>query len=212
MDNQLEKLVRDGPVALRVSYIYRSHTGLDRRTGDPTHSSDLDAELSRAIRELEKLPPSESVDRDVTQRQGRERYFDGGITMTTVDILTIAIPALSALAAFLKVARPIIIQILKNKAGGSIEVTRGDVSVKVKGPAELDRLIAAVNELSRPTSEEDDKRGGPGCRLTRRCSRRASPAADRQAVRPPPDRRDCEPIEVGYLAREPSRANQRDVN
>ena len=33
-----------------------------------------------------------------------------------------------------------------------------------------------------------------------------------RVVRQPPDRRDREPIEVGYLAREPSRANQRDVN
>jgi hypothetical protein len=33
-----------------------------------------------------------------------------------------------------------------------------------------------------------------------------------RAVRPPPDRRGREPIEVGYLAKEPSRVNQRDVN
>lgn len=42
--------------------------------------------------------------------------------------------------------------------------------------------------------------------------RRAAPQTRvNQGVRPPPDRRDCEPFEVGYLAREPSRANQRDV-
>jgi hypothetical protein len=141
------------PTTIELCDQWAVHSGWDRATGDPFTEfgePDLDTARSDSLkREIRALGEQAHalVDEHHSSRESSARHFDMGITTSYTDIVQLVFGAGGA-AAFIKGAKPMLLEWLKNRGSRQLIVKKGDFEVTVTG-ASLEDAITAVERLEK---------------------------------------------------------------
>jgi len=176
--------------AVIIELIETETTTIDLR-GNPHRSppkpSDESLEIAAIARAIDAVGAIKQENHKRTTEEPWRRYApaaggwrgdrphgdgDPNIQGVITDIATIAISiaTLGGGTVFLKMSRDVLIQWLKNRAGRSITLKRGDTSVILHGINDVDAAIATMNELEkqRPRTTFPDAKGVEGKRAPRK--------------------------------------------
>jgi hypothetical protein len=148
----------DTNVTVELADSWRSHYGLDRRTGEPTseYTRDQDtAELLEAIRRV-AVDGGGSVGTEHASHQLPVRHFDGGITTDHLELVKAAFASTAAAITFFRAAKPTVMKWLGK--GHSLTLRGPGIDIKIKKPEDIDQAIRLLQAAKGPSRSKRAKK------------------------------------------------------